>query len=81
MLDANAAAGRDALVEVSDEHLLATVAVGPELSMQRTEILRTRVFSHMIHHRGQLSVYLRLLESRVPGMYGPSADEKAAGLD
>lgn len=33
-------------------------------------------FSHLIHHRGQLSVYLRLLEIPVPGMYGPSADEK-----
>jgi uncharacterized damage-inducible protein DinB len=33
-------------------------------------------FSHLIHHRGQLSVYLRLLEVPVPGMYGPSADEK-----
>ena len=32
--------------------------------------------SHLIHHRGQLSVYLRLLEVPVPGMYGPSADEK-----
>jgi len=33
-------------------------------------------FSHLIHHRGQLSVYLRLLDVQVPGMYGPSADEK-----
>jgi len=33
-------------------------------------------FSHMIHHRGQLSVYLRLLDVPVPGMYGPSADER-----
>ena len=33
-------------------------------------------FSHLIHHRGQLSVYLRLLNIPVPGMYGPSADEK-----
>jgi uncharacterized damage-inducible protein DinB len=33
-------------------------------------------FSHLIHHRGQLSVYLRLLNVPIPGMYGPSADEK-----
>lgn len=33
-------------------------------------------FSHLVHHRGQLSVYLRLLDVPVPGMYGPSADEK-----
>jgi uncharacterized damage-inducible protein DinB len=34
------------------------------------------VMSHLIHHRGQLSVYLRLLDVAIPGMYGPSADEK-----
>lgn len=33
-------------------------------------------YSHLIHHRGQLSVYLRLLDVPVPGMYGPSADEQ-----
>ena len=33
-------------------------------------------FSHQIHHRGQLSVFLRLLDVPVPGMYGPSADER-----
>ena len=44
--------------------------------MLRSDILRMRVFSPMIHHRGQLSVYLRLLDSVVPGMYGPSSDEK-----
>ena len=38
--------------------------------------IRGWAFSHMIHHRGQLSVYLRLLDVPVPGMYGPSADEK-----
>ncbi|HEV8271482.1 MAG TPA: DinB family protein [Chitinophagaceae bacterium] len=38
--------------------------------------MRSWGFSHMIHHRGQLSVYLRLLDVPVPGMYGPSADEK-----
>jgi uncharacterized damage-inducible protein DinB len=38
--------------------------------------IRGWAFNHMIHHRGQLSVYLRLLDVPVPGMYGPSADEK-----
>ena len=38
--------------------------------------IRGWAYSHMIHHRGQLSVYLRLLDVPVPGMYGPSADEK-----
>jgi uncharacterized damage-inducible protein DinB len=39
-------------------------------------VLRSRVMSHMIHHRGQMSVYLRLLDVPVPGMYGPTADEE-----
>lgn len=38
--------------------------------------IRAWGFSHLIHHRGQLSVYLRLLNVPIPGMYGPSADEK-----
>ena len=38
--------------------------------------IRGWAFSHHIHHRGQLSVYLRLLDIAVPGMYGPSADER-----
>lgn len=38
--------------------------------------IRGWAFSHQFHHRGQLSVYLRLLDIPVPGMYGPSADEK-----
>lgn len=38
--------------------------------------IRTWVLSHLIHHRGQLSVYLRLLNVPIPGMYGPSADER-----
>ena len=37
--------------------------------------LRGWAFSHLYHHRGQLSVYLRLLDVPVPGMYGPTADE------
>lgn len=44
-------------------------------SMPRHAVLQSFLLSHMIHHRGQLSVYLRLLDVAVPGMYGPSADE------
>jgi uncharacterized damage-inducible protein DinB len=46
--------------------------------MPRVTVLRSVVMNHMIHHRGQLSVYLRLLDIAVPGMYGPSADEQKA---
>jgi uncharacterized damage-inducible protein DinB len=37
------------------------------------------VFTHMAHHRGQLTVYLRLTDAKVPSIYGPSADEKTFG--
>ena len=42
----------------------------------REAVFRDFVLSHVIHHRGQFSVYLRLLEVPVPGSYGPSADEQ-----
>lgn len=49
------------------EHLLFT--------LPRAVVLRNLVFNHAVHHRGQLTVYLRLLDVPVPGLYGPSADE------
>jgi uncharacterized damage-inducible protein DinB len=45
--------------------------------MPRMSVLRTLIMNHMIHHRGQLSVYLRLNDVPVPSIYGPSADEGA----
>jgi uncharacterized damage-inducible protein DinB len=44
--------------------------------MPRAGAIRFIVNSHLIHHRGQLTVYLRMLDIPVPGLYGPSADEK-----
>jgi uncharacterized damage-inducible protein DinB len=43
--------------------------------MPRAAVLRGFVMNHAIHHRGQLTVYLRLLDLPVPALYGPSADE------
>jgi len=43
---------------------------------KKSGLIRSLVFSHSIHHRGQLSVYLRLSNIPVPGVYGPSADER-----
>jgi uncharacterized damage-inducible protein DinB len=78
--DRSLADARSVLQEASDEHLAKTwelVYHGQVLmSMPRTAVLRNMVMNHMIHHRGQLSVYLRLQDVAVPGMYGPSADEK-----
>jgi uncharacterized damage-inducible protein DinB len=44
-------------------------------SMPRSMVMRATVMNHLIHHRAQLGVYLRLNEVEIPGMYGPSADE------
>lgn len=44
-------------------------------TMPKVQVLRGMVFNHIIHHRGQLSVYMRLNNIPVPGIYGPSADE------
>ena len=44
--------------------------------LPKIAVIRSLGFNHLIHHRGQLSVYLRMLDVPVPGMYGPSADER-----
>jgi uncharacterized damage-inducible protein DinB len=45
------------------------------MTMPKAALVRGIVMNHWIHHRGQLSVYLRLLDVPVPSIYGPSADE------
>jgi uncharacterized damage-inducible protein DinB len=47
----------------------------------RADVFRDFILSHLIHHRGQFSVYLRLLSVPVPGSYGPSADEQDQQLE
>jgi uncharacterized damage-inducible protein DinB len=44
-------------------------------TLPRIAVLRTMVMNHIIHHRGQFTLYLRLNDVPVPGLYGPSADE------
>jgi len=46
------------------------------MEMPKVQVLRAWVLNHQIHHRGQLSVYLRLVGAAVPSIYGPSADEQ-----
>ncbi|MCX6165828.1 MAG: hypothetical protein NTU73_13370, partial [Ignavibacteriae bacterium] len=46
------------------------------LSLPKIVVLRSFAFNHLYHHRGQLTVYLRLLDVPLPGVYGPTADEK-----
>ena len=78
--DAHVAQARAALAGASDERMLAPwslLSAGKVIfTLPRAAVLRGFVFSHMIHHRGQLGVYLRLLDVPVPSMYGPSADEQ-----
>jgi uncharacterized damage-inducible protein DinB len=45
------------------------------MAIPRVAFLRSVLMNHLYHHRGQLSVYLRMLEVPVPSIYGPSADE------
>jgi uncharacterized damage-inducible protein DinB len=67
------------LETASDENLNEswTFRRGEHIILQAPKkvALRSVAYNHTYHHRGQLSVYLRLLDVRVPGMYGPSADE------
>ena len=73
------AAGREALAAATDEQMMGTwklLMTGREiLALPRIAVYRGFVMNHMIHHRGALSVYLRLCDVPVPSIYGPSADE------
>jgi uncharacterized damage-inducible protein DinB len=70
---------KGALVSMGDEAIQGVCTLRKNgatfMKMPRLAVLRTLVMNHWIHHRGQLSVYLRLLDVPVPAMYGPSADE------
>ena len=79
--DRNVAAARAALAGRTDAELMAMWSLtrnGRTLfSMPKAIVLRSFVLNHLVHHRGQLTVYLRLLDVPVPSIYGPSADEPA----
>ena len=80
--DETAAQARPSLAAATDEALAVNWVLKWNgevvVSRPRREVLRDFVFSHLVHHRAQLGVYLRLLDIPIPGMYGPSADEMAA---
>lgn len=79
MLDNAVAGARRSLEATTNEHLLTPWAFkmgGRTVSQEpRYIMIADAVFSHLAHHRGQLTVYLRLNEAKVPAIYGPSADE------
>jgi uncharacterized damage-inducible protein DinB len=81
-LDKSAADARAALQKTTDEHLNTNwqlkargnvVQQGPRYAMIQDTI------NHWAHHRGQMTVYLRLIGAKVPALYGPSADDKSFG--
>jgi uncharacterized damage-inducible protein DinB len=70
--------GRKALLGTSDEHLRTTwtLRAGEHIILQQPRyVVIEDTFTHLAHHRGQLTVYLRLTGASVPAIYGPSADE------
>ena len=78
--------GREVLQKTTEDRLLNTkrhmLAAGKLMSEQpRYVAIRDGVLNHMAHHRGQLTVYLRLNQAKVPAIYGPSADEGMAMID
>ena len=79
MFDENVAKGRAMLSEVSDEVASGTWTMTGQghvyFTSPKMEVIRTWVLNHIVHHRAQMGVYLRLLDIPVPGVYGPSADE------
>jgi uncharacterized damage-inducible protein DinB len=83
IFDKNREMSRRAIAEASDEHLLKNWSLrrgGQTLmTMPRYAVLRTFCINHIIHHRAQLGVYLRLNNIAVPSIYGPSADEATLG--
>lgn len=80
LFDKNTADARKALCEAREEALSepwSLLSGGQTVfTMPRGVVIRNMVLNHSIHHRGQLTVYMRLNDIPVPGLYGPSADEK-----
>ena len=78
--DRHIAAARQSLAGTTDEYLLTTnwrlLAGGQVVLNQARHIVMRDTLNHLAHHRGQLTVYLRLNDRTVPAIYGPSADDK-----
>lgn len=78
--DRSVASAREAIAATDDETFGKhwTLARGGQtiFNLPRAAVVRTLLLNHVIHHRGQLTVYLRLNDALVPSVYGPSADEQ-----
>ena len=82
LFDKSAASAREALRNTNDEHLMQPwqLRVGGKVVDEKPRyIMIADTISHLAHHRGQLTVYLRLNDQPVPSVYGPTADEGWGG--
>jgi uncharacterized damage-inducible protein DinB len=81
LFEGKVAGTRQALVGKSDGELMAPWSLkrGDQtmFTMPKATVWRTFMMNHLVHHRGQLSVYLRQQDVPLPSMYGPSADEQS----
>src|SRR5918993_2169062 len=79
-LDKTAADARAALEKTTDEHLMTSwrLLAGGQVVVDapRHEMIQDTI-NHWAHHRGQMTVYLRLMGAKEPALYGPSADDKS----
>lgn len=78
-LDEGTASAKQTLGKLDDAKMMSTWTLKKDgktiMAMPRVGMIRSIMMNHIYHHRGQLSVYLRLLDVPVPSIYGPSADE------
>jgi uncharacterized damage-inducible protein DinB len=81
--DKNVALARGAVAAASDDTFMKNWSLKRGdvtlMTMPKIAVVRSFVMNHLIHHRGQLSIYLRLNDIPVPSIYGPSADEGSLG--
>jgi uncharacterized damage-inducible protein DinB len=80
LLEGSAAKARAALQGTDDDHLMTTwrlLVGGHVVAEHPRHVMIADTFTHQAHHRGQLTVYLRLNDVPVPAIYGPSADDKS----
>ena len=80
LFDQNVVALKAALAEADDAAMMKPWSLlngGTAMfTMPRVAVIRGMILNHLVHHRGQLTVYLRLNDVSVPAIYGPSADEQ-----
>jgi uncharacterized damage-inducible protein DinB len=78
-LDASVAKSREALASTSDDYLMTPwrlLVAGKVVMEAPRHVVIEDTYTHLAHHRGQLTVYLRLNEMKVPSIYGPTADDQ-----